>query len=142
MDHEAFESGDAGLDEIGQFRRITVHHAAPGCPVDPGIAASRGALGVEGCDTDYFGYAVEGHVDEGSDTARGCGAGRGIEALPVSARIVDVDVRIDEAGEQEQVVKVMACAATAIAPGPDGGDLSAVHVKRGGVEAVGRQNAS
>ena len=143
MDHEAFESRNAGLGERGQFRRIAVHHATPGSPVDPGVSPSRCALGFEGCDIDCFGNAVQGHVDEGGDAACGCSAGGGIEALPVAAGIVDVYVGIDQAGQKQQVAEVVVLPGTAgIAPGTNRGDLSALHDKRGGAEAVGRQHAS
>ena len=54
------------------------------------------------------GTAVERHVDERRDAARGRGARRALEALPLGAAgLVDVDVAVDEAGQQHRVADVL-----------------------------------
>lgn len=74
--------------------------AAPGGPIDEAFALGCGAFGFEGGDGGGLGEAVEGHIDEGGEATGGGGAGSGAEALPVgSAGLVDVDVGVDEAGE-------------------------------------------
>ena len=122
------------------FPRTTPPQAAQSTHALPRAAerlASRAAT------FDGFWHAVKRHVDEGGDSAGGCSARSGVEALPVASGIVDVDVRVDEAREHEQVAKVVAFPGTAgIAPGADCGDLLAVHHERGGSQAFGRENAS
>ncbi len=66
------------------------------------------ALGFEGFDGGGFGEAVEGHVDEGGVASGGGGAGGGAEAFPFGAAgLVDVDVGVDEAGEDGVVAAVV-----------------------------------
>ena len=102
--------GNSGLDERRQLRGITVHNATPGGPVDPSFSAGRRALGFEGFDVDGFGHAVEGHVDYGCHSAGGCSACSCVEALPVAAGIVDVNVGVDESGQKKQIAKVVGVA--------------------------------
>ena len=48
------------------------------------------------------GDGVEGHVDYGGDAARRGGEGAGVEAFPFcAAGFVEVDVGVDEAGEED-----------------------------------------
>jgi hypothetical protein len=66
------------------------------------------ALGFEGFDGSGLGETVEGHVDEGGEASGGGGAGCGAEAFPFGASgFVDVDVGVDEAGEDGEVGAVV-----------------------------------
>ena len=66
------------------------------------------------------------------------------KALPVAARIVDVYMGIDEAGEKQQVAKVVVLPGTGQHRSRH--ELAAIFppstIKRRGAEAVGRQHAS
>ena len=77
----------------------------------PGCGAAR--FGFECGDGGGFGEAVEGHVDEGGVASGGGGACGGAEAFPFGAAgLVDVDVGVDEAGEDGVVgVVVDGCVA-------------------------------
>jgi hypothetical protein len=67
----------------------------------------RSALLFEGGGIHGGGDRVEGHVDDGGRAPGQGGPGGGGEALPLgSARLVDVDMGIDEAGEDDQVPEV------------------------------------
>jgi hypothetical protein len=66
------------------------------------------ALGFEGGYGGGFGEAVEGHVDEGGETAGCGGVGGGAEAFPLGAAgLIDVDVAVDQAGKQSVVAAVV-----------------------------------
>ena len=114
-----------------------------GCPVDPRVTTCRGALGFEGCDVCGFGQAVKRHVDQSRDATGGCGARGCVETLPSAAGIVDVDVRVDQAGENDQIPKVVEFHGThGFVPGANRDDLFALHDQRGGGESVPGQDAS
>ena len=95
---EALEAEHAGARERLEVGGVAGHHAAPETDVD--VAAARGGapLGLERRDRRRRRNAVERHVDERRDAAGGGGERRRLESFPVgAARIVDVDVRVDEA---------------------------------------------
>ena len=71
VDEEAFEAGNACVGERKQGIGVTGNHAAPGSPVDPGVAVCGGALGFKCLYIRCFRDAVQGHVDERGDAARG-----------------------------------------------------------------------
>ena len=69
------------------------------------------ALGFERGDGGGLGQAVERHVDERGEAAGCGGAGGGGEAFPLGAAgLVDVDVGVDEAGQEGVVAEVVAMA--------------------------------
>ena len=109
VDEEAFEAGDAGAGERVEVRpgcRRRRRPRRPSRPCTGRAAASR--LSFEGGDGGGLGEAVEGHVDEGGVAAGGGGAGGGGEAFPFGAAgLVDVDVGVDEAGEEGDDAEVV-----------------------------------
>src|SRR5688500_11685268 len=66
------------------------------------------ALAFESSDRGYRGDGVQRHVDDRGYAACRGGARRRLEAFPVRApRLVDVHVRVDQAGKDGQVAEVM-----------------------------------
>ena len=106
VEQEALEAEDPGLVQRRQVGEVAGHGAAPEPDVDaaPGRAAtarfaSSAATVVVG------GIAVERHVHDRGHAARRGRPGRGREPLPLgAARLVDVDVGVDQAGQQHLVV--------------------------------------
>ena len=81
---------------------IARHDAAPESDVDVAPAARRGALRLQASDGCRRRNAVERHVDDRRHAAGGRGARRVLEAFPLgSARLVDVHVGVDEAGQHD-----------------------------------------
>ena len=81
--------------------------AAPGRPVDHALPGGCLALQFQRGDGGGFGQAVQGHVDQRGVAAGGGGARGGGEALPFGAAgLVDVDVGVDQAGENGAVAEV------------------------------------
>lgn len=76
--------------------------AAIEADVDPALAVRGTQLLLEVGDGGGGGDGIQRHVDDGGDAAKGRGLGAGIEALPLGAAgLIEVNVRIDEAGEQD-----------------------------------------
>ena len=154
VDEECFEAGDSGGGEGGNVVLVAAgvvvaDDAAPGHPVDPDVAVGGGALCIEGGEIQGFGDAVEGHVDEGGDAAGGSGLGGGGEAFPVGAGgevwgcdgIVDVDVGVDEAGEEDEVgIVVEGGASWEVVPVRYGGDAAVCGVDGAGAHAGRRDD--
>ena len=108
IDEEAFVAEDSGVSEREDVGLVVGYGSAPGCPVDEALALRGAALGFEGFDRGGLGEAVEGHVDEGGVASCGSGSGGGAEAFPFGAAgFVDVDVGVDEAGEDGVVAAVV-----------------------------------
>ena len=87
--------------------------------------------------------AVERHVHERRHAAGSRGTGRVIEALPVGPTgIVDVDVRVDEAGKDDQIpgIQLAHASGTAVVWG-DLDDLSVADVNGRGPHPVGQDDA-
>ena len=98
VQQEALEPEHAGLVQRPQVGEVAGHGAAPEPHVHPRLAVGRLALDLQRRDVDGRRDAVERHVDDGRDPAGGGGLGRGLEPLPLGApRVVDVDVRVDDA---------------------------------------------
>ena len=105
VEQEALEAEDAGVVERREVGDVARDRAAPEADVDPGLAGGDRALGLERGDRRRRRDAVERHVDDRRDAAGRGGAGRAGEALPLGAAgLVDVHVRVDEAGQQHLVV--------------------------------------
>jgi hypothetical protein len=104
IDEEALEAGNAGQRQRLECGLVAVDAAAPECVVHQTLALRGVALGLERTDIGGLGQAVQRHVDDGGEAARGRGArGRG-ETLPFGAAwLVDVRVCIDEPGQQSEV---------------------------------------
>jgi len=114
IDEEAFEAGYAREGEGFEVALIVVDAAAPEGVVDHALRGSVGAAGgcsfaleLEGGDVGGFGKAIERHVDEGGETAGGCGTGGSGKAFPFgTAGLVDVGVDVDESGQEGYVTEV------------------------------------
>ena len=108
VDQEGFEAGDTGGGKFRQLCLIAVFGPSPGPPVDHGPALRRGSFGFEAGQGGSRGKAVERHVDESGDASGGGGAGSCLESLPLGASgLVEVDVRVDQAGKQAVVAEVV-----------------------------------
>ena len=83
------------------------HEAGPDRDVDAAARASGVGLGAHGRQRDRRRVGVDRHVDDGGHAARGRGRAPAVEALPpLAAGIVEVHVRVDRAGHDEQAVRV------------------------------------
>jgi hypothetical protein len=101
------------------------------------------ALGFECGYGGGFGEAVEGHVNQGCVASGGGGAGCGAEAFPLGAAgLVDVDVSVDEAGEDGVIdVIVESCVEWNFGEVADGADFFAIDEERAGACAFGCNDA-
>ena len=143
VDHEALESRNACLCECRKRIGIAVDDASPRGPIDRRLTACCLALRLEGICVYSFGDAVKGHIDESGDAARCCRAGGGVEAFPIAPRIIDVHMRVDQAGEKEQVAEVVeGFVLRDLVPWANRGDLLAIDDQRGGREPFVREDAS
>ncbi len=145
VDEKTFVAGDAGFGEWSEVQLVAVAGDAfdspPGAPVDPALAGGGRALGFEAGDGGSGRQAVEGHVDDGGDAAGGGGAGGGGEAFPFGAAgLVDVDVRVDEAGEDGVVADVVDDGVGWWRVG-DGGDAAFRDDDAGGTDAFGENDS-
>ena len=85
-------------------RHVAGNRAAPEPDVDVAPARPPLALDLERVDVDGRRDAVERHVDDRRDPAGGGRPGRGGEPLPLGAAgLVDVDVGVDQSGDQHLV---------------------------------------
>ncbi len=99
VSHEALEPEDAGVVQRGLVGRVGRDRAAPEADVHGALPGRGLSLGVERRDIDCRRDRVQRHVYDRRDAAGcRCGRRRG-EAFPVGpARLIDVDVGVDEAG--------------------------------------------
>jgi hypothetical protein len=108
VDEEALVAADACAGQGEDVGLVVGYGSAPRGPVDEALALCGLALGFEGFDGGGLGEAVEGHVDEGGKASGGGCASCGTEALPFGASgLIDVDVSVDEAGEDGVVSAVV-----------------------------------
>src|SRR5690606_31069823 len=125
---ERLEAEHPGLVQGPQVLGVVRQGAAPEADVDVRLAGGDPLLGAQVVHRRGGREGVEGHVDEGGDAAGGRGAGGGPEALPLGAAgVVDVDVGVDQAGQQDVVAEVLqACpVGDGGVVGQDGGDRAA-----------------
>ena len=143
IDEEAFVAEDSGAGEGEDVGLVVGDGSAPGCPVDEAFALRGAALGFEGFDGGGLGEAVEGHVDEGGVASGRSGSGGGAEALPFGAAgLVDVDVGVDEAGEDGVVAAVVDDGVAGISEGLQIARMLLVFdEERAGVRALGCDDA-
>ena len=105
VQQEALEPEDPGIVQRPQVGHVARDGATPEADVDEGLVAGDRALLLQRRDRDGRRDAVERHVDDRRDTPGGGSAGGAGKALPVGApRLVHVDVRVDEPGQQHLVV--------------------------------------
>ena len=101
---ETLEAEHAGLVERRELAEVPRHGPAPETDVHVAAAIGRCSFGLQGVRADGGGHAVQRHVDQGGDPAGGGRPGRGREALPLGvARLADVHVRVDQAGQQHGI---------------------------------------
>jgi hypothetical protein len=107
IDEEALEPEHARLGHGPELARVARHHAAPEADVDPALPARGRALLRECLQRRRHGDRVERHVDQRGDASRRGALGGGAEAFPLgAARLVDVHVRVDDAGHYHRVAVV------------------------------------
>ena len=106
VEQEALEAVRPGLPELGEVAEAVGHRAAPEADVDAAPALGGRPLGLRGPRREVVaGIGVERHVEQGRHPAGRRGPGRAGEALPLrTAGLVDVHVRVDQAGQEHLVV--------------------------------------
>ena len=102
---EALEPEHPVLVQRAQVRDVAGDGSTPEPHVHEALAARGGAFHLERLAGGGGGKGVQRHVDDRRDTT-GCRcSGRRGETLPLGApRLVDVHVRVDEAGQEDLVV--------------------------------------
>jgi hypothetical protein len=139
---EALEAEDTGVVKGCDLGEIAGHQPAEEADVDgtPG----RGGLALPCQRLDAHGRrdAVEGHVEEGGDSPGRRGLRGGGESLPLRpAGLVDVHVRVDEAGEDGQAPGFDDVGAgSQVVEGGDRGDPPSGNVNRGRSQGAGRHH--
>jgi hypothetical protein len=99
VQQETLEAEDTRLVQCGQLRQVSRHGTTPEADVGVGAAERGGTLEVQRRHVHGRRHAVERHVDDRRDPASRGGTGGGRETLPLAAAgVVDVHVRVDEAG--------------------------------------------
>ncbi len=144
LDHEALEAHDARVEQGAQLLGVAGDGAAPEAHVDPELPRGGGELLLEAGDGGGGRDAVERHVHQGGDAARRRGARGAAEALPLGAAgLVDVHVRVDDAGHDHQVSGVdhRATGGNVVVRG-DLGDDAVAHVDGEGRHRAGRDDAA
>ena len=105
---EALEAEDAGVVEPGYLRELPGHDTAEKADVDRASPERSRAFRAERRARDGGGNAVERHVDERRHPAGRGRAGGTVEAFPGrAAGLVHVHVRVDEAGQDHRVVRIV-----------------------------------
>ena len=108
MNQKALEARHAGDCERLDVRMIAFDHAAPCSPIDSAFTLCGCTFCLQRGNGGRRGQAVQGHVDQQCVTSGGSGARRGIEAFPLApSRVVDVDVRIDQARKNGGVAEIV-----------------------------------
>ncbi len=139
---EALEPERAGGGERLQLARVARHDAAPESGVDRELTRHRAHLLAQRRGGGGRGHAVERHVDDRRHPAGRRRARRGAEALPLgAARLVDVHVGVDDAGQQHEFAQFVGHREPRV-PRLDCGDAAVAHDDRGGALAVRQRDAS
>jgi hypothetical protein len=120
--------------QAGQVTGVARDGAAPETDVDVALPGGRLALDPQRVHGDRGGQAVQRHVHDRGDPARGGGPGGGGEALPFgTARLVDVHMGVDQAGQQRRVAQIPVIGGVQDrVVGLDRDDASLGHHDRGG----------
>ena len=104
---ETLEREHPFTEEVSELLRVLRHCAAGEAHVDVGATFERARLGVERRNRHGGRQAVERHVAHHRDPALRRRAGGRLEALPrVASGIVDVHVRVDDAGHDDEIARV------------------------------------
>lgn len=144
MNEKTFEARDARGREQFDVEGIIGDDTAPRQPIDVTSATRRGALGFESGDVGGGGEAIEGHVDEERVATGGGGARSGLEPFPVRAPgVVDVNVGIDEAGENDGIAEIVRIGVGRDLVGRHDAENAAVfHEESGGADALRRYDTA
>ena len=122
----SLKTAHARVNERLDVAFVSGNDAAPERDVHVTVPTSGAAFRFERLDTRRRRNAVEGHVDDRRDAAGRRRARGRIEAFPVgAARLVDVHMRVDDAGRYEKVAAVDRIGTLA------GRDLVALHDQLG-----------
>ena len=108
---EALHADRAGGEEIGQFVHVAWHQTRVEGGVDMELVLGGALLDVPRVERRRHRQRIQWHVDDGRDPARGGGGGAGVEAFPGLAGfggpgVVEVDVGVDEPGQQGCIAEV------------------------------------
>ena len=123
--HERLEADHATVGELVEPVDVAGNEPAPECEVDERRAVGGRDLEVERGAVDRRRRRVQRHVEEARPTTGREGRAAGREPLPVgAARIVEVHVRIDDAGEDVEARCVDLHPGIALQLGTDLGDLA------------------
>ena len=105
---ERLEPEDPGVGQRLDLVGVARDEAAEEPAIDPEPPPGGVPLGGQGVGRGRDRVAVERHVDQRRDPPDGGGGRRGREPLPVGpARVVDVDVGIHQARQDEEVAEVL-----------------------------------
>ena len=108
LDQEALETADTGLDEGKQLVGVAGDHAAVEANIDPALVLGSSEFYLEAVKGGGGRDGVQGHVDDGGDTARGCRPRAGRETFPFcAAGLVEVNVGVDKAGDKKHLAVVL-----------------------------------
>jgi hypothetical protein len=141
---EALEAEDPGVVQRAQVLEVVGQGAAPESDVDVRLVGCDLLLDAEVLHGGGRREGVEGHVDEGGDAAGRRRARGGPEALPCGAAgVVDVYVRVDQAGQQDVVAEVLQAGTggSLCVVGQYGRDRAADDGDRRGARSLGRDDA-
>src|SRR5437016_3491573 len=105
--HECLEPHDAAPGERRQLREVLGNHPAPEAKVDECLLGRDGDLRIEGRDGRGRWMGVERHLEDRGNAAARRTARPRLPSLPLgAARLVEVDVRINDAGEHDEAARV------------------------------------
>ncbi len=140
---KALGPGDAEIREAAELARVAGDDSAPEGDVHVELAFEARELllgrGARGGGRD----AVEGHVHDSGDPARGRRLGGRAEALPLGApRLVDVNVAVHDSGGDEAIPRVDdALRGADLLRRGDVGDEAEIDVERRRADAAGEEDA-
>ena len=141
MNQKTFEAWNTRADECRQLFRIAAHHATPGCPVNPGLPTGCFPFRFKGGFINRLRHAVQRHVHQRGNAARGRSLRCGLEAFPLRASgLVDVHMRIHQARQKHKVTKIAQVASEhGLIPINHARYAPVLHQQRRRPQALGRQ---
>ena len=136
---KALEPEDACARERLECIGVARHNTAPETDVDVAPISERTLLLLKAAHGGRRRDAVERHVDQRRDAARGSGARGVVGSLPVGApRVVHMDVSVDHTRHDDQIPGVqLAHAGCLLGVWCDIDDLAVVDVNRSSTHAIG-----
>ena len=98
---------------------IPAHDSAPRGPIHPRFPLSRSALGFESFDVDSLRHTIQRHVDQRRNAPGRRGTSGSPESFPLRASgLVDMNMRIDQAGQQHGIAKIVQVSRPGDRPSP------------------------